>query len=196
MPPEIPGLLPIEVIGNECQNAKNVQKTIAERRKDCTEDDISNERGEDTIQRVEPITLERKASSWVVKKIFKPKRIVENGKRFYLCGYTNCTYKRVTRAAVLGHVNTYHLNLGSNNCECGFATSNSDSWQKHKKEGCFTSACTICPYKCSLKSNLKTHMKSHEKGTFECRPCGKLYKHKQGLSRHNHHHHQNRYLNH
>jgi DNA-directed RNA polymerase subunit RPC12/RpoP len=110
----------------------------------------------------------------------------EMGKRIYVC--SECTYSKVTKAAVEGHFREKHTHEKPFQCEkCKYSTYNKDRFSQHtKRNGCSQNSysCSKCNFVTSTKANLFHHEKKHEERKYQCSNCQKKFTYSWVLKNH------------
>lgn len=129
-------------------------------------------------------------TSEIGKHTIQPERVntVEHGKtkRKYECSL--CKFQRITRAAVLSHINRAHFQKTHKCTECAYQTTNPDCLNQHVKYcGSYLLRCSRknCDYTTRREHDLKRHAVTHNKRKhWLCDDCGNGFKLKQGLKLH------------
>ena len=107
-------------------------------------------------------------------------------KRNYECSL--CKFQRITRAAVVSHINRTHCHQTHHCSECTFQTTNPDCFHQHVKNcGSNLLKCPRkhCDFVTRKKHDLDRHSVSHTgQKHWHCQNCRKGFKLKQGLTKH------------
>ena len=107
-------------------------------------------------------------------------------KRNYECSL--CKFQRITRAAVVSHINRTHCHQTHHCSECTFQTTNPDCFHQHVKNcGSNLLKCPRkhCDFVTRKKYDLDRHSVSHTgQKHWHCQNCRKGFKLKQGLTKH------------
>ena len=95
-----------------------------------------------------------------------------------------CHSFRKTKPAIEAHVKKVHLQTNSMKCSCGYATYNRECFRHHQKHCGRFLQCTFCDFTSICKWRLARHQIHHSPDKTCMCVCGKSFKHKSNMLRH------------